>query len=108
MTLPHLAEETKPRSQSSVTSYSDAATTAPSASEATTSAACTPTPSPSSAPRPSPDGRKAYQPVLPEQVEEESSGDHASTYTRAELLQYRWPCTKLGDDNLKYRVSATA
>merc|ERR1719453_1290988 len=78
MTLPYLADEQKPRSQSSVTTSSDAATTAPSASEATTSAACSPTPSPSSAPRPSPDGRKAFQPAFAEKVEEETSGDYAA------------------------------
>merc|ERR1719478_1544779 len=111
MTLPYLADEQKPRSQSSVTTSSDAATTAPSASEATTSAACSPTPSPSSAPRPSPDGRKAFQPAFAEKVEEETSGDYAAfpgSYSRAELLQYRWPAAEPGSVLPRYRVTSSA
>jgi hypothetical protein len=37
---------------------------------------------------------------------EEETGDHAAgSYTRAEILQYRSPCTKLVGDMPRYRVT---
>jgi hypothetical protein len=46
---------------------------------------------------------------LPERVEEEGSGDSsAGSYTRAELLQYRWSSPKLADAFPRYCVAASA
>jgi hypothetical protein len=50
--------------------------------------------------------------VLQEAVEEESSGDlsshHGGSYTRAELLHYRMPISKLSGEKPRYQVTASA